>query len=249
MERANSKMLDILQDAKVQEIATSLHTALMAWKGNPTSSSSFSVEMRNALKRITPSALSLLEGVFESPRSVWDRNLWLSTWKDITSIINSSSTSSSVTADIEVTSPSSSPIIDYDAVDTLFEQLNEAALLQFPTAEQIIIISRILTVPVDELTHAFYIELDIKKSVSIQLSYMRETRSVVRMSDNASITSMLAELSGMEANKNVSRAGQIGIGHKRPRGDKDLSLIHISEPTRLLSISYAVFCLKKKKKI
>src|SRR5678815_4480039 len=27
--------------------------------------------------------------------------------------------------------------------------------------------------------------------------------------------------------------------------DKGLSLIHISEPTRLLSISYAVFCLKK----
>src|SRR5678815_4833537 len=29
------------------------------------------------------------------------------------------------------------------------------------------------------------------------------------------------------------------------QGD-NLSLIHISEPTRLLSISYAVFCLKKK---
>eukprot|EP00658_Telonema_sp_P-2_P053445 TRINITY_DN4198_c0_g1_i1.p1 TRINITY_DN4198_c0_g1~~TRINITY_DN4198_c0_g1_i1.p1 ORF type:complete len:180 (-),score=34.01 TRINITY_DN4198_c0_g1_i1:92-631(-) len=29
----------------------------------------------------------------------------------------------------------------------------------------------------------------------------------------------------------------------------ELSLIHISEPTRLLSISYAVFCLKKKKTI
>src|SRR5678816_4692225 len=28
-------------------------------------------------------------------------------------------------------------------------------------------------------------------------------------------------------------------------GHADLSLIHISEPTRLLSISYAVFCLKK----
>src|SRR5678815_2698450 len=27
--------------------------------------------------------------------------------------------------------------------------------------------------------------------------------------------------------------------------DWELSLIHISEPTRLLSISYAVFCLKK----
>ena len=32
------------------------------------------------------------------------------------------------------------------------------------------------------------------------------------------------------------------------RSNMDLSLIHISEPTRLLSISYAVFCLKKKKK-
>eukprot|EP00658_Telonema_sp_P-2_P006785 TRINITY_DN12564_c0_g1_i1.p1 TRINITY_DN12564_c0_g1~~TRINITY_DN12564_c0_g1_i1.p1 ORF type:complete len:110 (-),score=8.28 TRINITY_DN12564_c0_g1_i1:79-408(-) len=31
------------------------------------------------------------------------------------------------------------------------------------------------------------------------------------------------------------------------RGAFNLSLIHISEPTRLLSISYAVFCLKKKK--
>eukprot|EP00658_Telonema_sp_P-2_P066832 TRINITY_DN5579_c0_g1_i2.p1 TRINITY_DN5579_c0_g1~~TRINITY_DN5579_c0_g1_i2.p1 ORF type:complete len:356 (-),score=82.76 TRINITY_DN5579_c0_g1_i2:54-1121(-) len=31
-------------------------------------------------------------------------------------------------------------------------------------------------------------------------------------------------------------------------GVEFLSLIHISEPTRLLSISYAVFCLKKKKK-
>eukprot|EP00658_Telonema_sp_P-2_P036033 TRINITY_DN26126_c0_g1_i1.p1 TRINITY_DN26126_c0_g1~~TRINITY_DN26126_c0_g1_i1.p1 ORF type:complete len:236 (-),score=48.81 TRINITY_DN26126_c0_g1_i1:20-727(-) len=32
-------------------------------------------------------------------------------------------------------------------------------------------------------------------------------------------------------------------------GVSSLSLIHISEPTRLLSISYAVFCLKKKKKL
>ena len=32
------------------------------------------------------------------------------------------------------------------------------------------------------------------------------------------------------------------------RTGQDLSLIHISEPTRLGMISYAVFCLKKKKK-
>src|SRR5450756_424011 len=34
--------------------------------------------------------------------------------------------------------------------------------------------------------------------------------------------------------------------HRRPA--RELSLIHISEPTRLGMISYAVFCLKKKKK-
>eukprot|EP00658_Telonema_sp_P-2_P040590 TRINITY_DN29019_c0_g2_i2.p1 TRINITY_DN29019_c0_g2~~TRINITY_DN29019_c0_g2_i2.p1 ORF type:complete len:149 (+),score=12.14 TRINITY_DN29019_c0_g2_i2:129-575(+) len=36
------------------------------------------------------------------------------------------------------------------------------------------------------------------------------------------------------------------FGHEN-RIHLHLSLIHISEPTRLLSISYAVFCLKKKK--
>ena len=38
-----------------------------------------------------------------------------------------------------------------------------------------------------------------------------------------------------------SRASDIHIESK-----EDLSLIHTSEPTRLLSTSYAVFCLKKK---
>ena len=33
----------------------------------------------------------------------------------------------------------------------------------------------------------------------------------------------------------------------RDSQDYELSLIHISEPTRLRRISYAVFCLKKKK--
>eukprot|EP00658_Telonema_sp_P-2_P059593 TRINITY_DN4865_c0_g1_i3.p1 TRINITY_DN4865_c0_g1~~TRINITY_DN4865_c0_g1_i3.p1 ORF type:complete len:200 (-),score=31.31 TRINITY_DN4865_c0_g1_i3:65-664(-) len=47
--------------------------------------------------------------------------------------------------------------------------------------------------------------------------------------------------------------GRASKERRRGRGHLDhsvweLSLIHISEPTRLLSISYAVFCLKKKKK-
>eukprot|EP00658_Telonema_sp_P-2_P024943 TRINITY_DN20039_c0_g1_i1.p1 TRINITY_DN20039_c0_g1~~TRINITY_DN20039_c0_g1_i1.p1 ORF type:complete len:556 (+),score=119.70 TRINITY_DN20039_c0_g1_i1:173-1840(+) len=46
-------------------------------------------------------------------------------------------------------------------------------------------------------------------------------------------------------------AAQIAVKFFNTRGAApvlSLSLIHISEPTRLLSISYAVFCLKKKKK-
>eukprot|EP00658_Telonema_sp_P-2_P037652 TRINITY_DN27074_c0_g1_i1.p1 TRINITY_DN27074_c0_g1~~TRINITY_DN27074_c0_g1_i1.p1 ORF type:complete len:123 (+),score=7.32 TRINITY_DN27074_c0_g1_i1:46-414(+) len=43
---------------------------------------------------------------------------------------------------------------------------------------------------------------------------------------------------------------RIGSGSSRIKArDRFLSLIHISEPTRLLSISYAVFCLKKKNSI
>ena len=38
------------------------------------------------------------------------------------------------------------------------------------------------------------------------------------------------------------------VGLKHIHMDHKLSLIHISEPTRLRRISYAVFCLKKKKK-
>src|SRR5678816_4633512 len=43
---------------------------------------------------------------------------------------------------------------------------------------------------------------------------------------------------------NIYHAGLLAM----QRAVQGLSLIHISEPTRLLSISYAVFCLKKKKK-
>src|SRR5674536_368779 len=40
---------------------------------------------------------------------------------------------------------------------------------------------------------------------------------------------------------------RLGNDREKFRDAVPLSLIHISEPTRLLSISYAVFCLKKKK--
>src|SRR5678815_3442627 len=46
--------------------------------------------------------------------------------------------------------------------------------------------------------------------------------------------------------KTINIPAENAYGEKNPEMIIDLSLIHISEPTRLLSISYAVFCLKKK---
>ena len=43
----------------------------------------------------------------------------------------------------------------------------------------------------------------------------------------------------------AKRGGYGGMGMMP--GNMNLSLIHISEPTRRTPISYAVFCLKKKK--
>ena len=44
----------------------------------------------------------------------------------------------------------------------------------------------------------------------------------------------------------VSQTFKINQATVTPNGIMQLSLIHISEPTRLRRISYAVFCLKKK---
>src|SRR5450756_1584381 len=49
---------------------------------------------------------------------------------------------------------------------------------------------------------------------------------------------------------NGFRPGKVPVSHLKKvygRSVMALSLIHISEPTRLGMISYAVFCLKKKK--
>src|SRR5680860_1674351 len=46
---------------------------------------------------------------------------------------------------------------------------------------------------------------------------------------------------------NADAAHVRALDFPKARGVSDLSLIHISEPTRRTPISYAVFCLKKKK--
>ena len=47
----------------------------------------------------------------------------------------------------------------------------------------------------------------------------------------------------------LARHFDVGLVHAPASTHRVLSLIHISEPTRLLSISYAVFCLKTNKEL
>ena len=62
--------------------------------------------------------------------------------------------------------------------------------------------------------------------------------------------------SGPESQTSIEQAPNFVLGCEAPlvpggsgvSGVYGLSLIHISEPTRQEAISYAVFCLKKKKK-
>ena len=65
-----------------------------------------------------------------------------------------------------------------------------------------------------------------------------------------SVTADTARAKAKEVDEKIARGETLGVLAGIPVGIKDniLSLIHISEPTRLGMISYAVFCLKKKKK-
>src|SRR5678815_3518913 len=85
----------------------------------------------------------------------------------------------------------------------------------------------------------------------IDLYYQHRVDPDVRIEDVAGVVKDLIQ-EGKVKHFGLSEAGARTIRRAhavQPVTALQLSLIHISEPTRLLSISYAVFCLKKKKRI
>ena len=68
-----------------------------------------------------------------------------------------------------------------------------------------------------------------------------ELRIMAHLSGDAGLLEAFAE------GKDIHRATAAEVFGVAVDSVEDLSLIHISEPTRPLYISYAVFCLKKKK--
>src|SRR5678815_257775 len=78
------------------------------------------------------------------------------------------------------------------------------------------------------------------KSVTDYLEHLRQIGIAATEDQLYTSTQATIEYLGEEWPR-VKRVFALGT----PSMCKELSLIHISEPTRLLSISYAVFCLKK----
>src|SRR5678815_3334081 len=96
--------------------------------------------------------------------------------------------------------------------------------------------------PVDEIMWARQHEL--AWGTIVAFAYVRATtgQSFEELEKHALASNLwdYIEKSGMSADKMVH-----SLDAFLKRVEQELSLIHISEPTRLLSISYAVFCLKK----
>eukprot|EP00658_Telonema_sp_P-2_P006595 TRINITY_DN12494_c0_g1_i6.p1 TRINITY_DN12494_c0_g1~~TRINITY_DN12494_c0_g1_i6.p1 ORF type:complete len:924 (-),score=217.68 TRINITY_DN12494_c0_g1_i6:31-2679(-) len=94
----------------------------------------------------------------------------------------------------------------------------------------------------------------IRVEIGVQLSCMRSGLAKTLMHQAMMLTSndkptALSLLDRSIAALAQARLDRHGSTEEDPGWrEVHLSLIHISEPTRLLSISYAVFCLKKKKK-
>src|SRR5450756_2346516 len=95
----------------------------------------------------------------------------------------------------------------------------------------------------------------IRDSLNWETAYARSFQIQVS-TDNANWTSIYSTTTGAGGVQNLTVSGtgryvrMYGTVRNTVYGYSlwELSLIHISEPTRLGMISYAVFCLKKKKK-
>eukprot|EP00658_Telonema_sp_P-2_P079708 TRINITY_DN7777_c0_g1_i8.p1 TRINITY_DN7777_c0_g1~~TRINITY_DN7777_c0_g1_i8.p1 ORF type:complete len:487 (+),score=92.06 TRINITY_DN7777_c0_g1_i8:212-1672(+) len=84
--------------------------------------------------------------------------------------------------------------------------------------------------------------IDLAIFLLLRLLSFKKQEDMVRVRKVIARTFSSATLSRSEL------AAHVGVILSGSQCRYNLSLIHISEPTRLLSISYAVFCLKKKKK-
>ena len=91
----------------------------------------------------------------------------------------------------------------------------------------------------------------VRETVFFLTGVMIGIGAIARLITGISLKKLVRAASNMsKSNHPLMRLVRAKFEHGCMVSDKvqNLSLIHISEPTRLGMISYAVFCLKKKKK-
>src|SRR5678815_3743254 len=104
------------------------------------------------------------------------------------------------------------------------------------------------------LTHPPYDGLDLLSTAVLLVDSSGRIAHVNQSAEllfDTSRKTLIGQLAGRvlgddaEMRQLVADAQANAFGQRKQIMELHLSLIHISEPTRLLSISYAVFCLKK----
>src|SRR5678815_5864038 len=97
-----------------------------------------------------------------------------------------------------------------------------------------------------ELTEAARFRLANHGGVGLHLDVKEQTARVFDQFKKVAAEEHFAAAERQEKDASVRELIEDGLDLRGRHFAVVLSLIHISEPTRLLSISYAVFCLKKK---
>ena len=108
-------------------------------------------------------------------------------------------------------------------------------------------VGRLVAPNVGRFAAAGYTRATAQSATTAEVAFARHAAAT-------GITSPGSNLDAISAGRVITSRGYTGqtapaylVEEIAETGGLGLSLIHISEPTRLLSISYAVFCLKKKK--
>eukprot|EP00825_Cyclidium_porcatum_P019948 TRINITY_DN22810_c0_g1_i3.p1 TRINITY_DN22810_c0_g1~~TRINITY_DN22810_c0_g1_i3.p1 ORF type:complete len:263 (+),score=16.10 TRINITY_DN22810_c0_g1_i3:178-966(+) len=96
-------------------------------------------------------------------------------------------------------------------------------------------------------TQGFHLGVDFKGGRTYQVRFDQPVKTVDIQEKLGKVLGDVPEVKTLGTSNQVKITTKYMIDQNDPTMNVDLSLIHISEPTRLGMISYAVFCLKKKK--
>ena len=198
---------DVVVDPAKQATIKALRANLVQWQREPTN---VPVHVRNLAAAISPSTLSLLTGAALD----WDQSVFASAWGGVKAAL--------VGEPLAAVSPNAAPPpLDVEAAKTLVTELNAATLRQFPTAEQLMLLSKLIRVSLDDLVNVFYIDGATRLPGAALLDCPTQGETV-RRPTSVSVGSLLWSLTAPGGRSSMPRREQQTlIGGKRQRASAD----------------------------